>query len=245
MHLTRLNAPKSWLVKRKTTRYIVRPTPGPHSLKSSIPLAIILGLLLNYADTKREIKLVLNKQEIYVNGIRRKCHAFGVGLFDTIDIPTINEHYIVLLNKGGYFTLIQNNRKFNLYKVLGKNILKKGTLQLNLTKGKNLLIDKKDPLFKIKFSLGDSLLFKDKDIEHLKLEKGAYVFLAQGKHIGNIGILESTQMEELEKDKITFSIGNKKFETLKDYAFVIDKELYELLSEKKETKTAGSKRKND
>ena len=235
MHLTRLNAPKSWSVERKTTRFIVRPTPGPHPLKSSIPFTIILKSLLNYA-TQREIKLILNKQEIYVNNVRRKNYAFGVGLFDTIDIPITNEHYVVLLNKDGYFTLVPHTRKFNLYKVIGKNTLKKGLLQLNLTRGKNLLINKNDPLFKIKYTVGDSLLFKDKEVEHVKLGKGAYVFLSKGKHVGNVGILEGVQTETLEKNKITFSMGDKKFGTLKDYAFVIDKELYELLSEKKEIK---------
>lgn len=34
-HLKRIAAPKTWPIKRKEHKWIVRPTPGPHPLKNA------------------------------------------------------------------------------------------------------------------------------------------------------------------------------------------------------------------
>ena len=61
----------------------------------------------------------------------------------------------------------------------------KGKTQINLSDGKNLLIDKGS------YSVGDAVLVNfDKKYEikdHVKLDKGVTIFLIGGKHIGQIG----------------------------------------------------------
>ena len=63
---------------------------------------------------------------------------------------------------------------------------------------------------------------------HLKLEKGALIYLIGGKHIGVIGkLMEIKKFKGIENDRITMETKQAKIETLKDYAFVIEKVLYD------------------
>jgi len=55
-HLKRYNAPKSWAIKRKERKYIMRLSPGPHNKKMSVPLNIVLRDMLSLSDTKKETK---------------------------------------------------------------------------------------------------------------------------------------------------------------------------------------------
>ena len=52
-HLTRLTAPKSWPIRRKGIKFIIRPQAGAHSLKNGISLSLVVRELLKYAKTKK------------------------------------------------------------------------------------------------------------------------------------------------------------------------------------------------
>jgi len=105
-------------------------------------------------------------------------------------------------------------------KIIGKTIIKKGKLQLNLYNGKNTIVDKDS------YKVGDSVILSEKAIKkHLKLEKGALVYLTEGKHKGVTGTLDELQhFQGLTKDRVILKVNNKKIITRKDYAFVINKE---------------------
>ncbi len=222
-HLKRIRVPKSLPIKiRKERKYIARPLPGPHSLFSSITLNTLLKDVINHATTTKEVKSILNKGNLLVDGIVRKEHRFPVGLFDIISIPDINEHYIILYKSGKLFAISINREDSNskTCKIIGKTILKKGKLQLNLYDGKNIIVDKDA------YKVGDSVILSQKIIKkHLKLEKGAMVYLIEGKHKGTIGILDEIQhFQGLTKDRVVLKVNDKKIVTRKDYTFVIDKE---------------------
>ena len=61
-HLSRLTAPKSWPIKRKSTKWITRPHPGPHTLKNCMSLNIVLKNILKYAKTTKEVKKILDDE---------------------------------------------------------------------------------------------------------------------------------------------------------------------------------------
>jgi small subunit ribosomal protein S4e len=224
-HLKRLNAPKSWpLKRRKGVTFITKSLPGPHSLKKSMPIVIIIKDILGYAKTTKEVKTILNDGKILINNFIRKDHKFPVGFMDTISIPISNEYYRLLYDEKGKFILKSIKEKealIKLCKIKNKIILKGKKIQLNLYDGANILIPKDD------YKVGDSLILENNKIKkHLKLEKNALIFLTDGKHIGNIGILETIhEPSALTQTKISFKLKNKKFETLKKYAYVIDKEI--------------------
>jgi len=80
-HLKRYFAPKTWKIKRKGIKYITKPSPGSHKINMAMPLNVILRDILDYADSNREIRFILEKKNIEIDGIRRKDYKFPVHHF--------------------------------------------------------------------------------------------------------------------------------------------------------------------
>lgn len=222
-HLKRIRIPRSLPIKiRKERKYIARPLPGTHRLLDSITLNTLLKDVINHATTTKEVKNILNENKILVDGIVRKDYRFPIGLMDIISIPNFNEYYIVLYRNGklSAVPISKSDSDSKTCKIIGKKILKKGRLQLNLYDGKNISVDKNI------YHVGDSIVLSNKTIKkHLKLEKGALVYLTEGKHQGTVGTLQELQhFHGLAKDRVILNVNSKKIVTRKDYTFVIDKE---------------------
>ena len=58
----------------------------------------------------------------------------------------------------------------------------------------------------------------------MKFEKGAFVYLADGKHVGKKGVVEDIKTSPNKKTRIVLKHKDKRFETLKDYSYVIKNE---------------------
>ncbi len=223
-HLKRLNIPKSWPIKkRKGIKFITKPLPGPHSLKTSIPINIVLKNILNHAKSTKEAKKILNAGKIFINNIVRKDHRFPVGLMDIISIPFLDKYYRLLYNEKGKFILQPVSKevaKLKLCKIKNKTLLKGNKTQLNFSDGTNIIVPEDS------YKVGESVLLEGNKIKkHLKLEKNTLIFLTGGKYIGKIGTLEKISKSTFTTPaKIVFKLNNKKFETLKKFAFAIDKE---------------------
>lgn len=219
-HLKRLVAPRSWKIKRKGITFVTRPRPGMHSKKNSTSINIVLRDMLNYAKTTRDVKVILSKGDVLVDGKQRKDHRFSVGVMDLIEIAKTKECFRVLLNKKGNIFLVKlkpDETKIKLCKIVGKTVIKKGKIQLNFSDGRSIIVDKNN------YKTGDTLaiqLPEQKIKEHLKFEKGSFVYLSGGKHKGESGIIDEI------KDSIirVKSESGEIFETSKKLAFVIGKE---------------------
>lgn len=217
-HLKRLNAPKSWKVKRKGIKFITRPNPGPHTMDMCMPLNLVLRDVLGYASTAKEVRHVLLHKEILVDGKQRKELKYPVGFMDVVEIPELKEVYRMLIDNKGYLRVMKIDKKeANLkpVKVLNKTILKGGKTQLNLSQGLNILIKKDD------YKTGDTVVLEMPKLdikEHIKLEKGAYVLMTGGSHIGNHGVVV-----ELKEQSIIFKSSAGTYETLKKFALVVGK----------------------
>jgi len=90
-HMKRLNAPRTVRLHRKERVWTIRTSPGPHSLKQSIPLGLIIRDYLKLTDTLKEAKRVISNGEIYVDGKIVKSYKHPCGLMDVITIPTIKK----------------------------------------------------------------------------------------------------------------------------------------------------------
>ena len=218
-HLKLSKTPTSWPVERKKTVFITKPLPGPHSISFGMPLDLLLKDL-GHAQTKKEIKQILNTKEIIIDGRRIKESKFPIGLFDTISIPAQNQHFRITFDKQGKIAKIPIQKEETtkkISKVIGKTSLKKGKLQLNLSDGRNILTTDKT------ISVGDTLLIEvptQKIQQHFKLEKGALIYLVDGKHVNDTG-----KIDEIKNETITYTNNtNQKVQTLKEYAYVIGKE---------------------
>ena len=218
-HLKRLAAPKTWHIKRKGLKFITKPKAGPHSLEAGIPISILLKDILHYGSTTREVKKILSASEIKIDGKVRKDFRFPVGIFDTIEITSINEHFRIILNKKGKLDLIKIKKEdasLKPCKIIGKTMVR-GKLQLNLFDGKNILVESNA------YKVGDTALLilpENKISKHLKLNKSSTIFLTGGKHIGEIG-----NVEDIVEDKVIYKDNNGNLiQTSKKYAFVIEDE---------------------
>ncbi len=217
-HLKRIASPRTWIINRKQNVYITRPKPGAHKMEAGLPLGVILRDDLKLAATMAEAKKVLHNNDILVDGKRRKDYRYIVGLFDVISIPKINKSYRVIFNKKGKILFIEIDQKeanFKVCQIVGKTVLAKGKIQLNLHDGKNILSD-------TPAKVGDSVLLSLPDLkikELLPLTKGATVFLTKGKHAGDVGSFKEFQAEDA-----IYVMGEKEIETARKYIFVIGKD---------------------
>lgn len=219
-HLKRYFAPKTWKIKRKGITFITKPSPGTHKIGMSMPLNVILRDVLGYANNNREVKFMLEKRDISVDGIQRKDYRFPVGLFDVLSLNDINKYFRIVLDKRGNLALIKIEKgesTLKLCKVTGKSIVK-GKTQLNLYDGNNIFVQDKG------YKVGDAILMvmgKKKEIkEKVNFDKNVLIYLTGGKHIGQIG-----KVEDIRGNRILYKIGEGNIvETLKAYAFPIGKE---------------------
>jgi small subunit ribosomal protein S4e len=217
-HLSRLAMPKTWQIKRKGIKYISRPLPGTHSMDRSMPLNLVFKHLLNYARTNKEVKHILNNQEIFVDGVRRKDPRFAIGVMDVLSIPKLKKYFRVLLTQKGKLRLLAIEEKeanIKLCRIKNKSPVKK-KIQLNLGDGRNILVEKDE------YKVRDTAVIgvpSQKIKEVLKLEKGNLVYLIGGKHIGEVGAIE-----DVKKERLIYKRGKKLFETSLNFAFVVGKE---------------------
>ena len=58
-HQKRLTIPVSWPVARKTSVWVPKSSPGPHSSMNSMPLLMVIRDMLKLVDNAREAKRVL------------------------------------------------------------------------------------------------------------------------------------------------------------------------------------------
>jgi small subunit ribosomal protein S4e len=215
-HLKKLAAPKTWNIRRKSTTFITKPSPGPHSLQNGLPLSVFLKYNLDYAKTTKDVKKILNTNEVKVDGVSRKDIRFPIGIFDTLEFTEIKESYrLVLTKKGkiGFVNIKKDESSSKPCKIIGKTAVKR-KIQLNLYDGKNILVNEGE------YKVGDTLLISVPDhkiTKHLKLEKKATIFLIGGRHIGSIG-----HVEDIIQNKIIYKDENgNMIETLKKYAYVV------------------------
>ena len=218
-HLIRINMPRTWQIKRKGIKFITRPNPGQSSMELGMPLNIILKDMLNLARTSREVKYLLNNQEVLVDHKRRKEPKFIAGFMDVISIPALKKYYRVVINEKGKIAFLEISKEeagLKLCKIIGKTPVK-GKVQLNLSDGKNMLTDKND------YKIGDIAVYdlvnnKIKDV--IRMDKGSIVFLIGGKYIGETG-----KVVDLGAKTITYKNQNgDTIETLKKYAYCLGRD---------------------
>ncbi|MBL7100879.1 MAG: 30S ribosomal protein S4e [Nanoarchaeota archaeon] len=221
-HLSRLAAPTSWPIKRKGMKWITRPNPGPHTLKTCISLNLVIKNILKYAKTTKEVKKILDEGKVLVDKKMIKDYKFPVGVMDILEIPETKEYFKVLYNTKGKFIVVKissEEAKLKIAKITGKTILKGKKIQLNFYNGRNLLVDKDS------FKVGDTLILSMGDKvavkKHIQFEKGALVYLIEGKYKGMSGKIEDIK-PIWGNPIIKVKSKDKSFETSKHFALAVD-----------------------
>jgi len=214
-HLKRIASPRTWILDRKGAKFTLRPNPGAHNFDQGLALGFVLRNLLKLASTMSEVEKLLNNNEVFVDGNRKKNRKEIVGLFDRITVPALNKHYTLNLDFKGRLVaeeLPAKDAKLKICKVVGKTAIKGGKLQLNLYDGKNIITDKK-------VKVGDSVILSLPKLEItdvLSLKEGAKIFLTKGKHAGATGKLKTLEGETAQY----INEAGEEIETTKKYLYV-------------------------
>jgi len=186
MHQIRRSMPKTWQIPRKAHPYIT-VARSSYPKNYSIALAICVRDFLKLTQNATESKKIIRAGEIEVNGRVIKDEKFGVGILDIVHLKKLNKSYIMILTDKNDLALKETkDDSVKISKVIGKKVLNKNIMQINLFGGKNILT-------KEKYNINDSLaidLKKNQVLKVLPLKKDAHVFILAGKWKGNIAKVE-------------------------------------------------------
>lgn len=206
MHLKRQKAPKNWPIKRKGTAYIVRPN---FNIQKGLPILIILRDILKITQNRREAKNTLHAKHILLNNKIIRDEKNIALLFDVIKIIPLKKYYRMDLSEKGKFIIKEikeSESNYKISKIINKKTLKGKKIQLNLSDGKNFLLD-------IKCNPGDSVLInleKGKIEKCLPLTEKKKVIIFAGKHSGERGVINKidlkNKMVELNINKKTINV---------------------------------------
>tara|TARA_B100000315_G_C14399982_1_gene506000 strand:+ start:141 stop:833 length:693 start_codon:yes stop_codon:yes gene_type:complete len=218
-HLKRHPAPNSWKIKRKGVVFITRPYPGAHAFSLGISINTFLKTLVPKASSTAEVKKILLSNTVMVDGSRVKESKYLIGVWDSISIKESKEHYRLILSSKGELQAIAIDEKDAGVKpcqITGKTLIKGGKVQLHLSDGRNILVDKDS------YSTQDLVLLslpKQEIKTHVGFGKGVSVFFIGGSYVGKTGIVE-----DIKDEKIICKVDGESVETLKRFAFVLGKE---------------------
>jgi small subunit ribosomal protein S4e len=224
-HLKRIASPRKWPVTRKTSVWIVKPSPGPHSIENGMPLSISIRDFLKLAKTSPEARRIIGNGDIFIDGKVSRQYKRPVGLMDVVSIPKLNLYYRVLLDVRGklrFIKITKEEAKWKLVRIENKKTLKNGQIQLNFHDGRNILL-KKD-----KYKTGDVLKIsvpEQKIVGQYLFEPGNLAMLIGGHHVGEFATV--SKFEEI-KSPMPNIVYFDDFSTIKDYVFIVGQEKPEI-----------------
>lgn len=230
--LKRKPAPKFWPIHRKEFVWVVKPSPGPHSLKNCLPLTIVLRDILKFAKTRKEAKTIVSQGKVYVDGkVRREDH-FPVGLMDVIFISAIDNYFRIVPSRKGLILhpISKEESNFKLCRIENKKVVENGHVQLNLHDGSNILVKVVDPkkpqedtykaLDTVKISLPERQI-----LEQVKMKENDFAIITSGKNIGKHGkIIEIEKTKGKKSTNALVTIEDKKgnrYQTILNFVFAI------------------------
>ncbi|AEB96057.1 MULTISPECIES: 30S ribosomal protein S4e [Metallosphaera] len=236
-HITRLEAP--WFLKasKKEYKWTVRASPGPHPLRRSIPLGLLVRDYLSFATTLKESKKIISDGKVLVDGRVRRDYKYPVGLMDVISIPHAGLHYRIVPDKARLLKPIkisEEEAKFKLVRLTGKSIIKGGLYQLHLEDGRNILLGNENSelskiptLSTLKVSIPVQSI-----LSVYQMREGAQVMAIGGKNAGAIGQVKKIQIAPYKAKKYSIVIirnpSGAEYETNLANAMVIGEENVEV-----------------
>jgi small subunit ribosomal protein S4e len=238
-HLKRHAAPEFWPILRKTFKWALKPSPGPHPIIRSIPLLVVVRDVLKYVERSKEARRLIAEGHFKVDGIVRTDYKFPIGFMDVIEVVDTGEAFRVIPVPTKYMTLIpisKDEATFKLCRIENKTTVKGGHIQLNLHDGRNVLIRVSDPtkpvedIYKTMGTLKISIPNQE-IIKYIPLEVGkSLVVVIGGRNVGKVGRLVnmSEGMRRYRKQVKIEGLRGETIYTTLDKIFVIGMETSEI-----------------
>jgi len=221
-HLKRLNAPRHWNLGKMGGVWAPRPSAGPHKLRESVPVSVILRERLKYALTNKECMQICMERCVKVDGKVRTDQNYPTGFMDVLELEKSGDRFRLLLDTKGRFVLHRVNREEAAYKLcrVNKVYVSGKKIPVAVTHD-GRTIRYPDPDVKVNDVVKISIATgKMSDI--LKFELGALVMITKGHNSGRIGTLQHLERHEGSFDIATVKDGKgNTFSTRLQNIFVV------------------------
>ena len=232
-HLKKINAPSSWMLAKTAGIWAPRSTPGPHKLRESVPLAVVLRNRLKYALYNREVMMIVKDKEgsVKIDGKVRRDPTFPTGVMDVISLEKSNENFRVLYDTHGKFvlkTLKAEEAKFKLCKIKRKEVGPNKVPYIVTHDARTIRYPHPE------ISVYDTVKLEfgtNKIVEHIKFEIGNLAYVTGGNNIGRVGTILHRERHLGSFDIIHIKDAHgKQFSTRINNIFVIGKGKKPLIS---------------
>jgi len=221
-HLKRLNAPKHWMLSKMDGIWAPRPSQGPHKLRESLPLILILRNRLKYALTGKETKMICMEKHIQVDGKVRTDPNFPAGFMDVVEIPKAGDQFRLIFDTKGRYALHRiddEEKKFKLCRIKRQEISKKNVPFVVTHDGRTLRYP--DPLIKVddvvKIDIASGRI-----LDFIKFEVGKLAMITKGGNTGRVGTVLHVEKHPGSFDIVSIRDANgNSFSTRKENVFII------------------------
>lgn len=202
-HLKRVAAPKSWLLDKLSGTYAPRSSPGPHKLRESLPMAVLLRNRLKYALTGKEVTAIVAQRLVKVDGKVRTDATYPTGFMDVVSIDKSGEFFRMLYDVKGRFVIhriTQEEASYKLCKVKKVQLGARGVPYVVTHDGRTIRYP--DPAVKVQdtikislpvsadaHELGITVPLQTKILEILKFEPGNTAMTTGGNNVGRVGTI--------------------------------------------------------
>jgi len=188
-HLKRLNAPRNWMLDKLTGVWAPKPSSGPHKSRECLPLIVFLRNRLKYALTRKEVTQIVMQRLIKVDGKVRTDATFPAGFMDVITIEKTGEHFRLLFDVKGRFTIHRitaDEAKYKLAKVRKTLTANKGVPFIVTHDGRTIRYP--DPLIKVNDTVKVDIE-TGKVTEFVKFDSGNVCMVTGGRNMGRVGVI--------------------------------------------------------
>lgn len=225
-HLKRIATPVTYRIPRKIHKFAPRVLPGPHGADEAVPVAILLRDILNIARNIREVKYILRKGYLKVDGKIIKDYRFPIGLMDVIELVPTHEYFRVVPSKRYLIDLVKitsDEASIKLCQIKRKVMVKGGAIQMTGHDGRNFLFNMEDEMAKLK--PGDVIIYdidKNNVAGHIRFKKGNIAIITRGAKMGYLGIIEDViKPHPLRPRMARIAVNDNILETLFEYVFPV------------------------
>lgn len=188
-HLKRLAAPSHWLLDKLSGKYAPKPSPGPHKTRECMPLIVFIRNRLKYALNGRETKAIVMQRLIKVDGKVRTDPTFPAGFMDVISIEKTGEHFRLIYDTKGRFTIHRISEEeagYKLGKVRRVQLGAKGVPYLVTHDARTIRYP--DPAIKVNDTVKIDLE-TGKITEFIPFDTGCTVMVTGGRNMGRVGVI--------------------------------------------------------
>lgn len=201
-----------------------RPSTGPHKLRESLPLNLILRNRLKYALTGAEANTIVKQRLIKVDGKVRTDNTYPAGFMDVVTIDRTNETFRLLYDTKGRFVphlITKEEGQYKLCKVKRQQIGAKGVPYIATHDARTVRYP--DPLIKVDDTVRINIE-TGKVEDFIKFEAGNLCMITGGHNIGRIGIIQLREKHPGSHEiiRVRDALGHD-FATRKSNVFIIGK----------------------